>query len=181
MSKQLNTILGLALIAILTSSCGMPILSKHVERKTHSNRMYSSTNSSFSPYVGQFEQHGKQVTGNPNYTVGDIPINFDIPEDNSFEGVCYIYSNNSREIIIRKDWWDSASDEDKESLIFHELGHCALDRDHDNEMTPDNNKASLMHQVIVRGHIFNAHRAGYVSELFTKDKSSVINSFQNNP
>ena len=47
-------------------------------------------------------------------------------------GVCRIYSNPSyREILINKNWWDSASESSRKILIFHELGHCTFERDHD--------------------------------------------------
>jgi len=47
-------------------------------------------------------------------------------------GVCRIYSNPSyREIIINENWWNSASTASRKILMFHELGHCTFERDHD--------------------------------------------------
>src|SRR5690606_5162811 len=94
--------------------------------------------------------YAKSTTGNSNFTVGDVPINFHDPEEDEYQGVCYIYSDNSREIIIRKRWWDAVNVDDRESLIYHELGHCKLDREHDNA-TEQNVKLSMMNQYIVLG------------------------------
>ena len=180
MNNRLFILLSLLTITIMTSSCGMPLLGKHVEKRGGS-RQHSTTDATFAPYVATFEVYGKQITSDSGFVVGDIPINFGVPENNSFQGVCYIYSDNSREIIIRPNWWNSATEEDRESLILHELGHCRLDREHDNEVTPTSDKASLMHEVIVRGVMFQKHRSAYVDELFTRNKNVVNNSYTANP
>lgn len=180
MKKLTSTLFSLLTIAILSTSCGMPILGKHVEKKGGS-RLHSTTDSTFSSYVAAFEAEAKVTTSDPSFVVGDIPINFGTPENNNFQGVCYIYSDGTREIIVRANWWQSATDDDKESLIFHELGHCRLDREHDNSQTPTHDKASLMHEVIVRGLTFQKHRSAYVNELFTQDKTTITNSFATNP
>lgn len=33
-------------------------------------------------------------------------------------------------ILVKKEWWDKAYDYQKTDLLFHELGHCVLDRSH---------------------------------------------------
>lgn len=162
----------------------MPIIGKHVQKKSGTSRLFASTDSTFSPYVAQFEAYAKSITGNSSFSVGDVLINFGDPEVNTFQGVCYIYSNDLREIIIRREWWVSANDSDRESLIFHELGHCKLDRDHDDETKVIGGKSvklSMMNSIIVLGTDYSSHRPGYLDELFTDNKTSVINSFINTP
>lgn len=177
-------IFTLLIIAILTSSCGMPIIGKHMERKSGTSRLFSSTDNTFAPYVAQFEAYGKSISNNDNFSVGDVIVNFGVPEENAFQGVCYIYSNDAREIIIRADWWNNASDSDKESLLFHELGHCRLDREHDDSTEVIANqsvKLSMMHTVIVLGGQYSNHRSGYLTEMFTGNKSAVRSTFINMP
>lgn len=179
MKKQLITLFILATIAILTSSCGMPIIGEHVQKKSGTSRLFSSTDSSFSPYITSFEAYGKNLTGDANFKVGDIPINFGTPEETSFQAVCYIYSNNAREIIVRPEWWQGASEDDKESIIFHELGHCRLDREHDDEVMVIGGhsvKLSMMHHVIVTGPSYTNRQSAYINELFTQNKNAVINA-----
>lgn len=179
MKKQLTTLFILATIAILTSSCGMPLIGDHVQKKSGTSRLFSSTDSAFSPYVASFEAYGKNLTGDSNFKVGDIPINFGTPEETSFQAVCYIYSNNSREIIIRPEWWQTASEDNKESIIFHELGHCRLDREHDDTVMNIGGhsvKLSMMHHVIVINKDYTDRQSAYINELFTQDKNAVINA-----
>lgn len=179
MKKQFSTLFILATIAILTSSCGMPLIGKHVQKKSGTSRLFASTDATFAPYVASFEAYGKNITSNQNFKVGDIPINFGTPENTSFQAVCYIYSNDAREIIVRKEWWDYASDSDKESIIFHELGHCRLNREHDDgdvEIAGKSIKLSMMHHVIVTGSSYTERHSYYVDELFTKNQDPLKNA-----
>ena len=33
-------------------------------------------------------------------------------------------------VVAASDYWEAASDQERRTLIYHELGHCALDLDH---------------------------------------------------
>ena len=61
--------------------------------------------------------------------------------DTDFGGVCF---RNSGNILINEDSWNKRTDFSKEFLIFHELGHCVLDRRHDNGVLPNGLCKSLM-------------------------------------
>ncbi len=58
-------------------------------------------------------------------------------EQNGTLGQCISYSDGSKEIVIDERSWERLDDLEKEYVVFHELGHCVLDRSHDN--TQDNN------------------------------------------
>lgn len=45
-------------------------------------------------------------------------------------GLCYSYSDGVNRIEIDKEEYESYSYYGKQQLIFHELGHCVLNRDH---------------------------------------------------
>ena len=45
-------------------------------------------------------------------------------------GQCKTYSDGRREIVIDSEYWQRADPLEREFLLFHELGHCVLDRDH---------------------------------------------------
>ena len=45
-------------------------------------------------------------------------------------GQCKSYSNGSKEIVIDEPYWNRATDTEREYLVFHELGHCILGREH---------------------------------------------------
>ena len=71
-------------------------------------------------------------------------------------------------VIIDKSYWDNASDLEKEFLVFHELGHCVLNRDHLDESDPFGNCISIMTsgnaQCII--NYTPATREGLIDELF---------------
>lgn len=84
----------------------------------------------FKEYVKLFEE----VT---DTKVVDIPINFGEIEEEDVIGICYIYvtlfGKEYKEIIVRKDYWETTRKSSKETLILHELGHCALEREHNED------------------------------------------------
>jgi len=48
-------------------------------------------------------------------------------------GQCKTYSDGRREIVIDSEYWQRADPLEREFILFHELGHCVLDRDHNDE------------------------------------------------
>lgn len=171
-------IICLAFLAItFFSSCGV-VFKDH--QKLEGGRKYNSTNPVFLSYVGKFEQQGKTHTGDPGFVVGDIPINFDTDlPGGDVKGVCNEYSDGTKEILIKESWWNSVDDGFRESLLYHELGHCRLGRDHKDDMINIGNsqfKKSMMHSYIVNSSEYIMHQNDYFRELFTNDTSSLINS-----
>jgi hypothetical protein len=62
-------------------------------------------------------------------------------------------------VLIDRGFWDMASKDEKTVLIYHELGHCWLDRDH---VEPK----SIMEPFLIWD--FAMYRKYYVQELFSK-------------
>jgi len=97
-----------------------------------------TTDKAFSKYVSSFELHfNKKVK---------VPITFSKLDDR-YAGVCYTYSNGYREIEISKTSWDSMNDEQREQVIFHELGHYVLNKGHDDTMLNSGCPKSIMRSV----------------------------------
>ena len=166
---------------LLLTSCG---LNAHLDKKNKPEgfvRQFSTSDTTFSSFVKKFEDHAKIKTGNMNYQVNDIPINFGDTEDERFVGVCFTYSDGKREIIIKADWWNRSSQSSRESLIFHELGHCALDRDHNDETITNTQgqtlRSSIMHPSIVSSANYSEYYDGYIHELFTFDNGILSSMF----
>lgn len=99
-----------------------------------------SSNAELLTYVEKFERlYGINVT---------VPVNFkDIEHGRA--GVCYLWSSGYAEIEIDPDFWQTFTEEQREQLVFHELGHCVFKRQHDNTTT-DNCPTSVM-----RSYMFN--------------------------
>lgn len=166
------------LILVSTVSCGLPTVFQDV-KESNFTRQFATSNPEFDSYKAKFEQEGKQRLSEPNFAIGDIPINFGDTEGENYQGICIKYSDGTREIIIKKSWWDQQNQYYRESLIFHELGHCRLDRDHDNHETVINNnsyKTSMMNQYIVAPNLYRSNKDAYLEELFTFSTTSLITS-----
>ena len=108
------------LVLFLFISCGMKMSDKTVLVDGTNNRP-GKIHKDFQPYVDKFfDYYGKTEEIIVEYT-----------QDEDYAGVCYYWLIGSNEIKINQKYWNNASDMQREQLIFHELGHCILNRDHD--------------------------------------------------
>ena len=83
-------------------------------------------------------------------------------------GVCYPLN---RTIFIRRDTWESDGPVEREQLIWHELGHCAMGRDHNNKLLPNGHAESIMNSssvnvVYANRDYYIQHHADYVKEMW---------------
>lgn len=89
-------------------------------------RQGASIEEPFLLHVKTFEEECK-------CTVRDLPITFGAMDHPTHVGECQNYVvlfESYSEVLIDKEFWDTASDNRKEQLIMHELGHCLLHRAH---------------------------------------------------
>lgn len=163
----------------LNISCGMSLIPKKdfVLVEGVSTKKHDSTHPEIQPFVGHFEQYGRSELNDPSFRVGNIPLNFGTPSNSSHDGVCLIYSDGTKEIIIRKSWWDNANQMSRKVMVFHELGHCRLGRKHNDETYMVKNttyKASIMNPVIPNSYDYGMYRDGYIKELYTRSQTSLM-------
>lgn len=124
------------------------------------------------PYVQNFEKWGQYMKKDPEYKVPKIHIgigefkdfNFRIVSPNAI-GVCY-YLKRPRVIVVDKRFWDQASPMEREMVVFHELGHCALNRPHKTALDPWGRQISLMYPSIFNPMMYRSNREYYINELF---------------
>lgn len=102
-------------------------------------------------YVERFEKEFK-------------PISVTIVEDNfmssAYYGVCY--RNATRYIHINNKKWEDLSYMQKEILIFHELGHCVLNKEHGTGIMLENSVDFLID--------YEENRKMYIKELLEGSK-----------
>lgn len=68
-------------------------------------------------------------------------------------------------ININAEYWTQISNDQREELVYHEMGHCVLDRGHTSarwEGQPD----SIMNPQVFPTGLFSQYREHYVLELF---------------
>jgi len=125
----------------------------------------------FAEYKNRFEAMAKNELKVSEFEIGDIPI---VLTDNvllnktNVIGVCYEYSDGKKAIEIKREFWDRSHDFDRQVLINHELGHCRLNRDH-NDSVHEGVKLSVMHSEAVYGTLYDHYRSFYDTELFSNN------------
>lgn len=74
----------------------------------------------------------------------------------------------SNEIKINDVYWDSMNDMAKEIVLFHELGHCMLQREHREAVDVHGRKLSIMssRKRLVKNETYLKWRNEYLDELF---------------
>lgn len=103
----------------------------------------SKSDSTFNSFVEAFSKE---------FNVGvKVPVIFK-NIDVRYAGVCLKYSNGYREIQINPTHWKNYSIEQREQLIYHELGHCVLNRGHNDRLMETNTNCP---DSIMRSYMFS--------------------------
>lgn len=128
MQKTFNfSLLGFILFMVLVGGCGQdePVIDVDPE---------------FQEYVDQFiveaAKHGQTI----DFSDTGLSIQFRDFEDLTTGGQC----NENHHILIEGVLWETATERYKYDIIFHELGHCELNRAHRNDQLSNDEWASLM-------------------------------------
>ena len=146
-------ILSASAAALLLSACGKATLEL----------------GNFAPYVQKFEDESRRF--GPQVRVVDLSIRFG-ELDPGFTGLCRRRFAETPTIIVEPKAWEKASEWTRESLMFHELGHCILNENHREAMMPAREAqgvmpVSLMNPIVVAGAVYRKNRDYYLDELFT--------------
>ncbi len=130
--------------------------------------------SELGPYFERFEaasaQFGRDTSGDHRVILlfGGLK--------NGEIGVCEQSPLHSPRVLVDRATWLAHSDDGREAMIFHELGHCLLGRDHKDDLTTMRSPlgdralqtpASLMHSRGVRATTYASDRNYYLKELFS--------------
>jgi hypothetical protein len=100
------------IITLMLSACGVP--------------HYYESNSDFDQLKFQFQREtGVKIT---------TPIIYDNLDKETI-ALCEIFEDNYRVIRVNSFYWEKLGKGGKEETIYHELGHCELNRDHSETLT----------------------------------------------
>lgn len=113
--------------------------------------------SEFDPYIDRFMSHANEYQ---RYDAKWVSVSFGELEA-PFVGRCYYRTET---VKIKKEFWDAASETTREMLIFHELGHCALKREHVPASAGE--PESLMHPSLFGDYWYKKNKQKYLKELF---------------
>ncbi len=107
-------------------------------------KSYSGVQNALWPYFQRFEEEAAFRGLTIDLANGAIEgIIREIPQDH-VAGSCNYNSQRTDLVTIDKEFWDYSSDLNREAVVFHELGHCKLIRDHREGGDASGNCISLM-------------------------------------
>lgn len=113
----------------------------------------------FSPYIQRFETEIGVSADGISMQFGNL--------EKDYVGVCSI-SWVEKSVTIDKTFWEQSNESQKEELIYHELGHCAMGLEHDEGLRPVSNcPKSIMYPEMLGG-CYPAFVEYYKEELRSK-------------
>jgi hypothetical protein len=123
---------------------------------------------SVQPYVYSFISEA--AARGVNINMGDtkvlvMPIKAN-NSNNLTAGICGMAWGNI--VIIDSEFWSFYDSYTKEDVVFHELGHCVLKREHCDAKTKDDKYISMMRTTIPHDNDYIERRKEYIDELFSK-------------
>lgn len=119
------------------------------------------------PYIDRFIAEAAQR----DHFIDLTNFGLDITFVQGLEDTLAAYCNNGK-IVINQKFWDTRSDVTLEAMIFHELGHCILQRAHHNSLLPNDEWNSIMRgDPLPEGRSSSINFSGirrqyYIDELF---------------
>jgi len=118
----------------------------------------------FEEFEAEAEERGLEYNLNNFNLIGSIE---DIHED-GVAGTCSYGFRSPRDVTIDLPFWQGSGYFGREMVVFHELGHCILDRDHSEATTGNGFCASIMRSGTgnCRTLYNNQNREYYLDELF---------------
>ena len=143
----------LLVVCLLLTGCGVP----------HDDVSHPD----FKPLTVKFEQE----TG----IVVTVPVIYD-DLDKDTVGLCEVFEDGYKLIRINTFHWERMTDGGREETMYHELGHCQLNRDHSELLTRPRGFGYSIPNSIMYPYVFGdasfywMFREHYVQELIFPDK-----------
>ncbi|MFK7775139.1 MAG: putative metallopeptidase [Saprospiraceae bacterium] len=132
--------------------------------------------SDFEEYVQRFIDEGASRGVEIDFSDTGLLIEYSERIVEGASGYCYLGQHH---IVIDKSEWTALTDTQKEYLLFHELGHCELDRRHKNDQFDNLLWKSLMRgdplvgtQQNIPVPYYGFRKDYYRDELFSQNTSS---------
>jgi len=132
---------------------------------------YNKSDPYFDSYK-EFFQNESGLYGETVISIWQIPIQFNTEESNTL-GACYYYPDSHREITINTVHWFSITEIQRLSLLFHELGHCALDLNGHNDEVVEGLPVTIMSTYQSSSDLFIDYYDEYMMELFAGNTTAI--------
>jgi hypothetical protein len=126
----------------------------------------------FEPYVQDFIAEGAKRGKTIDFSDSGLIVEFSDRVVGGASGFCYVGQHH---VVIDKSEWFSLSEDIRGFLLFHELGHCELNRGHTNVKFDNNVWQSIMRGSPLEGievwlpvPYFGFRKEYYIDELFNE-------------
>jgi hypothetical protein len=153
----------LLFIGLLTS-CG----------KIYNTNKQVNIEEEFQPYIDSFVN--LSVDLNKPIIIDNLIVRYgNNPDNDKYLGVC-ITGLETPIIEINPNYWVNLNESEKEHVMFHELGHCVLNRGHDEGQLLLEDLGyyipkSIMYPYIFSSNVYESNYDYYVNELFYNTKT----------
>lgn len=121
------------------------------------------------PYFNKFQVEAALRGIEVDFETNGITAALTRINDSSVAGQCIHNAETPNRIVISRFYWNQIDTAKKEFLIFHELGHCILNRLHLDTKDASGNCVSIMHSadgICTFNYNTTATRNKYLDELF---------------
>lgn len=167
-------IINIAFLILMLSRCATEI------KITDNILEYDNTigfieDNDFFTFIDSFKYEASVYNIDTN-NIENINITYREYENTNYIGMC-TKTSSEVSIQISHNFWSKANYYEKEQLIFHELGHCLLNREHNNDTGYYNNnfvKKSIMSEYLLDYTLYKYYRFYYIEELFAGNDNSNI-------
>ncbi|MEM6316447.1 MAG: hypothetical protein AAF960_02195 [Bacteroidota bacterium] len=156
-----SIIVALSPVAVLLLSCAK-------ERTEDFQAEDLFVSEELAPYFDRFISEGQARGLTVDLVAKNIEGYLIDIEESDVVGQCTYGNNTTRRVNIDRAYWNRSTDLEKEFVIFHELGHCYLERSHLDDSQQNRQCTSIMHSGTgtCRFRYTTASRSGYLDELF---------------
>ena len=157
----------------LTIGCDQDLVIDPEQDDISVNVAYSNVDQRLWIYFQSFEQEAQER--GLFFVLKDLNIQGLIEhiDEASVAGHCKYGSHIDNEVTIDSGFWSRSNNTLREFVVFHELGHCVLLRDHDESVLSNGTCESLMRSGVqdCRDNYNTATRDRYLDELFSENNS----------
>ncbi len=161
-----STILLLFSVLLVSSCQNDPLLNDLSEDEA----VNSNIPPSLAPFFSTFKEKALDNGLIVNYSEANVTAEIKLINEGSVVGSCSTNGHDLRHIIIDLSFWNQASHLVKEMVIFHELGHCILDRGHKESSFANGICRSIMRSGLgsCRDAYISENRDYFIQELFSE-------------
>lgn len=118
----------------------------------------------FQSYISEFDSYKAKYLNNslPIDQMKVVMVD-QIPSSSTAVGSC---NTLTKEVQIKRSFWNSSDYYTRKQIMFHELGHCYLNLGH-NSATQNGVPLSIMYPSVFDSTFFKQYEASYIEALFT--------------